>query len=288
MDGVVRKLELQDLDDPAAADAVGVLEDGGVVLFPQLPFGLDTGERAFLDPGVLRPGVKNVSLDPATGALGGTGLEGAAHHALAACLARYARFADAVLGRIAPSYVSGLQRRRTSFRPAPVETRVLSPRKDDRRLHTDAFPANPVQGRRILRVFTNVDPEGRPRVWEVGEESVADLVRRYRPGFRDPVAAGLRSRMGLTKGRRTAYDAAMLQLHDKAKLDAGWQATAARTKLAFSPGSTWVVFTDGALHAALSGQHAFEQTYLLPVAAMATPDASPLRVLESAAGRSLV
>ena len=50
----------------------------------------------------------------------------------------------------------------------------------------------------------------------------------------------------------------------------------------------WVVYTDGVAHAALSGQHALEQTYLLPAEAMQAPDVSPLRVLERVTGRTLV
>ena len=33
-------------------------------------------------------------------------------------------------------------------------------RKDDTRLHVDSFPATPSGGRRILRVFSNVNPDG--------------------------------------------------------------------------------------------------------------------------------
>ena len=72
----------------------------------------------------------------------------------------------------------------------------------------------------------------------------------------------------------------MLQLHDKAKLDDGWQASAPKTRMAFPAGSTWVVYTDSVLHAALSGQHAFEQTYLMPIDGMADERRSPLRILE--------
>ena len=56
--------------------------------------------------------------------------------------------------------VRTLQKKRTSFRPGAIETRALSPRKDDKRLHVDAFPSSPVQGRRIFRVFTNAHPAG--------------------------------------------------------------------------------------------------------------------------------
>jgi hypothetical protein len=80
----------------------------------------------------------------------------------------------------------------------------------------------------------------------------------------------------------------MLQLHDQAKLDDAWQAGAARQSVAFPAGSTWVVYTDSVLHAALSGQHAFEQTYLMPIGGMADERRSPLRILERLAGGPLL
>ena len=285
-------MEVLELDDPGADQArraVEVLEDGGLVLFPRLPFDLGADEISLLDPAILADRSKNVSLDPATGRLGGSRLAGAGHTAASAMIARFSDWAEGLLTGLAPAYAPALQRRRASLRPGPVDTRVLSPRKDDRRLHVDAFPASPVQGRRILRVFANVDPQGRPRVWEVGEEGFEPFAARLRPRFRAGGAESwARQRLGLTRGRRTPYDAAMLELHDRAKLDAAWQAQAPRRRLEFPAGSAWIVCTDSVLHAALSGQHALEQTWLMPVDAMARPDRSPLRMLERMAGRALV
>lgn len=285
-------IEILQLATPAAPEAgraVEVLEAGGVVWLPDHPFAILASEGHFLDPAVLASKSKNVSLDPAGIDLAGTALEGAARTLLANMLSRYAGFAQALMATIAPEYSPALQRRRTSFRPAPVDTRVLSLRKDDRRLHVDAFPANPVQGRRILRVFSNVDPLGRPRCWEVGEDDFATLAHDARRGLAPhaPFAAWARERLGLTKGRRTAYDDAMMKIHDRAKLDDAFQARANKQKLNFLPGSTWVAYTDAVLHAALAGQYAFEQTYLLPVEGMRCPERSPLRVLERLSGRML-
>ena len=271
------------------AQAADVLEGGGLVLLPTLAFPLSAEEQALADPAVLSSKSKNVSLDPRTGELGGTVLEGEARERLRAATARYAAFADALLARLLPGYAPSLERRRTSFRPGAVDERALSPRKDDKRLHLDAFPSSPVGGRRILRVFSNVDPQGRPRLWRLGDESLesharARLTRFPRLGIKARAMEALR----LTRGRRTDYDAAMLRLHDGAKLDDAWQARAPHTAVELPAGSTWIVYTDGVLHAAMRGQHAFEQTYLLPVEAMAQPGRSPLRTLERLAGRPLV
>ena len=80
----------------------------------------------------------------------------------------------------------------------------------------------------------------------------------------------------------------MLGLHDAGKLDAAYQEKAPRVALAFPPGTTWMCFTDAVLHAALAGRCALEQTFYLPVEAMAEPARSPLRVLERLAGRALI
>ena len=59
-------------------------------------------------------------------------------------------------------------------------------------------------------------------------------------------------------------------------------------RVEFAPGSTWVVFTDRVLHAALSGQFVLEQTFDLPIEAMREPQHAPLRILERLTHRQLV
>ena len=270
------------------AAAQAALERGEVVALPTHGFSLQPGERFLLDPTVSDGRSKNVGFDPRTGRLSGTALDGDRRAILVEMMSRFADFAQALPTALAPAYADALRLGKTSFRPCAIEGRALSPRKDDRRLHVDAFPSQPVQGRRILRVFANVDPEGRPRVWNVGEPFeafAAGFLARARPAA--PGSGMLLQRLGLTKGRRTAYDQLMLQLHDRAKEDEAWQASAPRQQVRFAAGSSWIVFTDATLHAALTGQHALEQTFLLPLEAMAAPDQAPLRVLERMTGRAL-
>ncbi len=282
-------LELADLDcaEVASGCALKALESGGLIVFPRLPFELEADEARFLDPAILSDS-KNVSLDPASGALGGTRLSGEAAEALGVMVRRFSRRAECLLAALTPQYSRALQRRRTSFRPGAVEARALSKRKDDRRLHVDAFPANPVQGRRILRVFANVNPNGQDRLWEVGEENFETFASRFAGRLHAPHGGWLLEKLGVTKGRRTAYDQTMLDLHDLAKLDDSYQSRAAKRPVRFPAGAMWVVYTDSVLHAALAGQHAFEQTFLLPVEAMQDQAKAPLRVLERMMGRSLV
>jgi hypothetical protein len=265
--------------------AVQALEGGSVVLLPQLAFPLGDTERRFLDPRLADAG-KNISLNPATGALQGSrdSLE-----PLRGMVERYAKCSATLLRQLLPSYLPTIQTGRTSFRPVEVEGRTTSWRQDDTRLHVDSFPSSPTQGRRILRLFTNVHPEGRPRTWRLGE-SFEGVARRYLPSLHRPMwgTSAVLQALGITKSRRSAYDHFMLQLHDQMKADAAYQANAPQHTQQFMPGSSWLVYTDQVSHAAMAGQHLFEQTFYLPIEGMRDAATSPLRVLERLLKRELV
>jgi hypothetical protein len=271
----------------ARSELVERLEAEGLLVLEGRAFVLDGVERALVSADLSRDGIKNVSLDPATGRV-----TGAAKHAnvgaLAALLERYAAWARSLIDEVAPRYGAALGRGRTTFRPRAVEDGASSPRQDDRRLHADAFPSRPVGAQRILRVFANVNPTGEARVWRVGEPFAA-YARRWLPRARRnlPGEAWALERAGITKSRRTDYDALMLGLHDRAKLDAQYQATGPRREVAFPAGSTWIAFTDSLVHAAISGRCALEQTFYLPVSAMADEEKAPLRILERLTRRGL-
>lgn len=266
------------------AAALQALEDGQVLLLPGLGFPLQKEEYPLLNGAA--GSAKNISWDPARGVRG----QGDAYDAalLAALMQRYARQTRSLLAGLLPSYQAHLQQGKGSFRPVEIAGRVTSWRKDDTRLHVDSFPASPTQGRRILRVFTNIHPQDAPRVWKLGApfEQVTQrflpAVPRPRPGL-----APLLQWLHVTKSRRTPYDHYMLHLHDAMKADADYQAHVEHHTHAFAPGQSWIVFSDAVSHAALRGQHALEQTWLLPVGAMAAPDKSPLAILERQLGRPL-
>jgi hypothetical protein len=265
------------------------VESGDVLVLPRLGFEFAAGEARFLTPAISDGKSKNVSFDPATRALGGCRLSDEARNDFAAMMARFAHGARTLVERLFPHYRDALTTRLASFRPFPVEDRPSSARKDDRRLHVDAFASRPNQGRRILRVFTNVDPAGTARVWNVGEP-FEDFARRFLPqaGRYSSSIAALLARLRVTKSLRTEYDHVMLALHDRAKLDLGYQSTAPHTRCEFPPGTTWICYSDQVLHAALGGQFMLEQTFFLPVAAMLHPERAPLAVLERLCGRALV
>jgi hypothetical protein len=267
--------------------AVQALEDGSVVFFPNLPFELSQAELKFLQPGAVQ-GAKNVSFNPATGKVGGTSATGADLDALRALLDRFSRATDALVRTVIPTYASGLQRGRTSLRPVEIAGRATSWRADDTRLHVDAFPSMPMRGKRILRVFSNINPSGQPRTWKIGG-SFDEVARRFQPSLRPPVwgSHAAMYMVRVTKDVRTPYDHYMLQLHDRMKADDDYQARSDHQTHNFPAGSTWMVFTDQVPHAALAGIHQLEQTFYVPVASLRNQASAPLRVLEQLMGRKL-
>lgn len=265
------------------------LESGCIVYLPNLAFDVSEDELRFFSADATDGKAKNISFDPRNGRTGGTLCEGQELKALQAMMRRYSQATETLMSSLFPLYAGATETARTSFRPVEVRGRALSGKKDDSRLHVDAFPSQPTGGRRILRIFTNVNRHGEPRVWHVGEpfEAFAD---RFLPRIRvqAPGSAWLQERLGITKSRRSPYDHIMLSLHDGAKLDSEYQNQAPKTRIEFPPGSTWLVYTDRVLHAALGGQHLFEQTFHLDVDNMREPALSPLRLLEDKKRKALV
>lgn len=275
-------------DDGPTREVEAVVEDGMVLSFPHLAFGLDESERRFLDPRWTDGKAKNISVRWPSGELRGAAGGADDLDALRAMIVRYAELSEAFALRLFPHYRNHLKRGNTSFRPVDVAGRETSWRKDDTRLHIDAFPSNPMHGTRLLRVFCNLNPNGQPRRWRVGEPFEAHA-KRYLPSIPKavPGSAWLMETLGITKRRRTEYDHLMLQLHDRAKADAAFQSGSPQARVDFAPHTTWVVFSDQVLHAAMGGQHMMEQTFYLAPEHQHRPEVSPLGVLERLTGRSL-
>jgi hypothetical protein len=275
-------------DAALSAHTIAALERGDVLFLPRLRFAVHGDESVLFTPEILGS-AKNASFDPASGHVGGTTASGADVRALQSLMRRFSDAAMALVTDLCPAYRTRIERRRASFRPAEIAGRQTTWRKDDTRLHVDSFPATPSGGKRILRVFTNVNPEGRARSWRVGDDFEA-VASRFASQLRLPLpgSAMLLRLFRITKTKRSAYDALMLQLHDRMKADRDFQAHTPQTAVDFPAGSTWMAFTDQVSHAAMAGQYQLEQTFLLPVDAMGEPESSPLRVLERIKGRSLI
>ena len=275
-------------DDGPTRGIEPLIESGAVLSFPHLPFVLSEPERRFLDPRWADGKAKNISLRWPGGDMRGAAGDASDLADLKAMITRWAEQSEAFALRLFPHYRGRMKRGNTSFRPVDVAGRETSWRKDDTRLHIDAFPSNPMHGTRLLRVFCNVNPSGQPRKWRVGEPFEAHA-KRYLGVIPRPLpgSAWLLEKTGITKRRRTEYDHLMLQLHDRAKSDAAFQQTSPQACVDFAPGTTWVVFSDQVLHAAMGGQHMMEQTFYLDVADQLHPEASPRGTLERLLGREL-
>lgn len=261
--------------------AIQQLESGHILFFPQLPFTLAPDEKNFLSPEFADPNAKNISYLPMRNKLWGVQrMSEEQRHQLKAMLHRYSQHCLTLVRNLLPPYHTHLMMGRTSFRPVQIAGRTSSYRKDDKRLHVDAFPSSPNQGKRILRVFCNINPEA-DRVWRVGEpfEMVA---KKFLPKISRPFpgSSALLHFLNITKTPRSLYDHYMLNIHDRMKEDEDYQKNAEQQEVRFPPASTWIVQTDHVSHAAMQGQHVLEQTFYLPVHGMQNPDLSPLRVLE--------
>lgn len=272
----------------AAPSWIAALESGKVLYFPSIAFTPHKDELRLFDPGIRDPRSRNISLG-ADGKLKGAAADEEGQQALAAMMGRFRDQAEDLLATLTPRYKPQMKRGAVSFRPTLVETRAQSWRADDRRLHVDAFPSRPNRGERLLRVFANVNPEGKPRVWRVGEpfEQMAGRFLPMAKGYSAWQARALHT-LGVTKSLRSEYDHLMLQLHDGMKSDLYYQQNAPQLSVAFPAGSTWVCFSDQTSHAAMSGQYLLELTAQLPPSEQYDPDSSPLAILSRMMGRRLV
>jgi len=276
--------------DSMQQQAISNLENGKILYLPQLSFALTPEEQQFLSPEFADPHAKNISYQIDRKKLWGVQhLSDMQHHQLKSMLHRFSRYTFELMQEILPRYSQQLIIARTSFRPVQISDRKTSYRKDDKRLHVDAFPSAPNQGKRILRVFCNINPNGEDRVWRIGEpfEKVAN---QFLPQISKPFpgAAALLRFSRITKSYRTLYDHYMLQMHNCMKADEEYQKNASQQEIRFPPGSTWIVQTDDVSHAAMQGQYVLEQTFYLPVKAMKDESKSPLRILEKILDQALV
>ncbi|RZK78227.1 MAG: 3-deoxy-D-manno-oct-2-ulosonic acid (Kdo) hydroxylase, partial [Methylobacterium sp.] len=248
------------------------LEGGAVLMFPDLDFPFSDFERRFTERPFADGKAKNVNIRGEAATLRGAAGTPEEQEALRQLLVRYRAFSKDLIARHLPEYASGISLAGTSYRPFDVDRRKMSWRRDDTRLHVDAFPSNPIGEKRILRVFRNINPSGQPRLWRVGEDfgSMADKFLPKLPGY-SPLSARLLAALRITKARRSEYDHLMLHLHDALKQDEAYQANAPQADVEFLPGQTWVTFSDLVMHGAMGGRYMLEQTAYLPVSAQADP-----------------
>lgn len=139
--------------------AIEALEQGKVLFLPHLTFELSEQEKQLLDPTLVDVKRKNISFKPLEGVL--TGVTDASKIALTRqLLDRYYQSCLSLVQQLLPVYTHALHSPTNSLRLHPVAAwrDSTSWRKDDSRLHVDAFPSRPNYGERIIRIFTNINP----------------------------------------------------------------------------------------------------------------------------------
>jgi hypothetical protein len=285
--------------DARARELCRELESGRILYFPKLPYDFPSDEREFLlsrQWNELRLH-KNVSYRPEKdlmrGFSGDHGTVTHLHHIIHGYSAHIVEFLRDFLRPYADKWKLDW----ASFRPLEEQGRDLSLHKRNDLLHVDAFRLRPTRGGRILRVFTNLHPS-RVRVWYTVNDFAwlaekhagAAGVRRFaaKNGILRRSISNWAASMGLARLSRTPYDKFMLRFHDYLKENDEFQRNSPKVRVEFPPLATWMVFTDGVAHAAMSGQFAIEQTLLIPPAALVAPESAPYRVLERVAGSALV
>jgi 3-deoxy-D-manno-oct-2-ulosonic acid (Kdo) hydroxylase len=280
-------LDLTSFDVTHASWHCEQLERGKVLFFSHTPFDFPERDREFL-LSQKQTGSrfhKNISYRPAKDQLKGVDDDSPDRERMITVMRNFSRAVTAFVVQFLAPYASKMKLDYSSFRPLEEQGRDLPLHQRNDLLHVDAFPSRPTQGGRILRVFANINPTT-GRVWNVGEpfhEFLPKLMQVKRIGPKSSgvgrALAHVASKIGLAPDR-SPYDEFMLYLHDWLKENNDFQQNSPKQQLIFPPGSSWMVYTDGVPHAAMSGQYALEQTFIIPREALVAPQVAPCRVLE--------
>jgi len=275
-----------------------MLERGQILFFREIPFHLPVEDREFL---IAQPWAelrlhKNISYRPQEDILRGVAGDAATVERVHSILRNYAGQVIDFAAKFLVPYAGRWTLDFSSFRPFEEERRGLPLHKRNDLLHVDAFPSRPTRGARILRVFTNLNP-AKARVWHTtgGFEALArqyaedaGLRRIAEESYFSRTVQDWGEKLGFRGMGRTPYDMFMLRFHDYLKENAAFQQSCPKVRLEFPPGATWLVFTDAVAHAAMSGQYAIEQTFLIPPQALVAPQYAPFKILENIAGCPLL
>ncbi len=280
------------------------LETGDILFFPETPVAISERDLAFLRGQQQTDSSlhKNIAYKPNSHVLSGFDTKTANPDAVArlqSIMRGYSESVTAFLTYFLAPYESHWQLDYASFRPQEEQGRDLPLRRRNDLLHTDAFPTRPTHGSRILRFFNNIHST-RTRDWVVSDPFRATAAR-YAPreiALPQPDSGPAKAWKSLARTaglgaavpslKRSPYDDFMMRFHNFLKENASFQSTCPRYEFKFSPGSSWMVYTDTVPHAVLAGQYALEQTFLVSHDAMVAPQHSPLTVLQEMSGAKLV
>ena len=276
------------------------LERGDIIRFTECPFPLPpAADLALLRNELPRQlNTKNVSYHPESDQLHGIREPGELYDFAYRLLKTHSHSVERFLRKIMPHLTEGWTVGTSSFRPIQERGRNLKPHASNELVHIDAGAYGATNGDRILRFFVNVNP-GEDRVWAT-KGTFSELYAKH------AAAAGIAGRHSIEKGAlgqlRTAllrslvsvgvkealvvdsspYDRLMRRFHNYMKDTASFQARDADYReIRFPPLSAWMVLTDTASHASISGQHALVNTFIVRLAHCRLPEAAPLNILRS-------
>ena len=280
----------------SSSDYCRLLEEGNILFFEHLPFELAEADLQFL-LSQKQTGAqfhKNIAyrpqLDRITGFKKGSETD---RERLLEVMRRYSGSAIDSLRKLLPNYATNWKVDYASFRPQEEEGREVRLRARNDLLHVDSFPTRPTEGDRILRFFTNINPEQRRR-WLTGDP-FPQLIQHLQgkgsipshllaaPGVAARAARYLKMqlrKLGLSVRVGSSYDDFMLRLHHYLKENQSLLSDFPTYSWDFPPGSSWLVFTDIVPHAALSGRFALEQTLIISQRAQVLPQKAPLAILQ--------
>lgn len=280
------------------------LENGNILFFSAPPFSFPQEEIDFLLK--QRQGNskarKNIAYKPQIDRLTNqASTDAVSTEKLKGILRNYSNRVTGFLTELLSPYAKEWKLDYASFRPFQEKGRDLRLRARNDLLHVDAFPTRPLHGARILRFFTNINPT-ESRKWNTSKP-VGDLIAEFggKAGVSFPDSAdlslksrlekkfkGFLNRCGFKIPLRSPYDHFMLRMHNYLKENEEFQKNCPKDQWEFPPNSCWAVFTDQVSHAAMAGQYALEQTFLIPRNVLLCPEKAPVSILERLSGRNMV
>lgn len=263
------------------------IESGKVLAAPDLSFRLDDAERALMDASLVERTRGNLYLR-GDGRLGGLPSGDAQRNALQALLQRFAGQARSLVDAVLPHLREGL---------AQPSTLLTVPRTrgkaDSARLRGDALLRLDPDGSpqtRVLRVFSNIDPQGTACVWRLGGD-FASLAQRYGTAAVGSDSPSLLARVGgffsAARPGRSEAGRALERMQAALVRDLDWQRDPGHAQASFPAGTSWLCLPDQLAQATVAAGYVLVQSWQVPVTALAHPEQSPVRVLSRITGREL-
>lgn len=289
--------DLASASPTAVSDA---LENGKVAFFPECPVELPV--RADLD--FLRQEMpkhvklKNISFHPEVNRIVGAKGDAQVIARVETLLRAHASRVQEFLKKTIPTLAAEWRVGTTSYRPMQEKGRNLSVHASNELVHVDAGAYGATHGDRVLRFFVNIH-ETEDRVW-ISKGAFPELYRKHaqaagllakkkklEEGTVDRLYTGIvdtvASAFPLAKMVDTSpYDRLMRKFHNYMKETRSFQETQdGHVDMRFPPFSAWMVFTDMVSHACTSGQHAFVDTFIVPLKSCRIQEMAPFNVLKN-------